>query len=70
MTQIARNVTELNEGFLRGKRYLILDRDTKYCEAFRSIPLREDVEVIRLPPRTPNSSALAERFVRSINPSV
>jgi hypothetical protein len=30
MTLIARNLTELNDGFLRGKRYLILDRDAKY----------------------------------------
>ena len=29
MTQIARNLTDPNDGFLRGKRYLILDRDTK-----------------------------------------
>ena len=66
MTQIARNVTDLNEGFLRGKRYLILDRDTKYCETFRGILSREGIEVIRLPPRTPNLNAFAERFVRSI----
>jgi hypothetical protein len=30
MTQIERNVTDVEEGFLRGTRYLILDRDTKY----------------------------------------
>jgi transposase InsO family protein len=66
MTQIARNVTDLNEGFLRSKRCLILDRDTKYCDAFRSILMREGIEVIRLPPRTPNLNAFAERFVRSI----
>jgi putative transposase len=66
MTQIARNVTDLNEGFLRRKRYLILDRDTKYCDAFRTILVREDIEVIRLPPRSPNLNAFAERFVRSI----
>jgi hypothetical protein len=44
----------VNEGFLCGKRHLILDRDTKYCDAFRSILVREGIEVIRLPPRTPN----------------
>ncbi|MET0498154.1 MAG: response regulator transcription factor [Steroidobacteraceae bacterium] len=31
MTQIARNLTDAESGFLRGARYLILDRDTK-CE--------------------------------------
>jgi len=45
---------------------LILDRDAKYCGAFCSILVREGIEVIRLPPRTPNWNAFAERFVRSI----
>ena len=66
MTQIARNLTDLDESFLCGKRHLILDRDTKYCDAFRSVLLREDIQVIRLPPRAPNLNAFAERFVRSI----
>jgi len=66
MTQIARNLTDLDDGFLRGKRYLILDRDTKYSDAFRSVLVREGVQVIRLPPRSPNLNAFAKRFVRSI----
>jgi transposase InsO family protein len=63
MTQIARNLTDPNDGFLRGKRYLILDRDTKYSDAFRSVLVREGIQVIRLPPRSPNLNAFAERFV-------
>jgi putative transposase len=66
MTQIARNLTDLDDGFLRGKRYLILDRDTKYSDAFCSVLVREGIHVIRLPPRSPNLNAFAERFVRSI----
>jgi putative transposase len=66
MMQIARNLTDLNDGFLRGKRYLILDRDTKYSDAFRSVLVREGIQVIRLPPQSPNLNAFAERFVRSI----
>jgi putative transposase len=66
MRQIARSLTDLNDGFLRGKRYLILDRDTKYSDAFRSVLVREGIQVIRLPPRSPNLNAFAERFVRSI----
>jgi transposase InsO family protein len=66
MMQVARNVTDVNEGFLRGKRYLLLDRDTKYSDAFRGILTREGIQVIRLPPRSPNLNAFAERFVRSI----
>lgn len=65
MVQIARNSTD-EDGFLRGKRYLILDRDAKYCEEFRRSLGREGLEVIRLPPRSPNLNAFAERFVRSI----
>jgi putative transposase len=66
MMQIARNVTDIDNGFLHGKRHLILDRDAKYSEAFRSILVREGIQVIRLPPRSPNLNAYAERFVRSI----
>jgi putative transposase len=66
MTQVARNLTDPEEEFLRSIRFLIMDRDTKYCDAFRSILVREGIEVIRLPPRTPNLNAFAERFVRSV----
>jgi putative transposase len=58
--------TDLNDSFLRGKRYLILDRDTKISDAFRSVFAREGIHVIRLPPRSPNLNAFAERFVRAI----
>jgi putative transposase len=34
MMQIARNLTDVDQGLLRGKRYLILDRDTKYSDPF------------------------------------
>jgi putative transposase len=66
MTQIARNLTDPDDGFLRGKRYLILDRDTKYSDAFGSVLIRDGIHVIRLPPKSPNLNAFAERFVRSI----
>jgi len=66
MTQIARNATDTHDGFLRDKRYLIMDRDTKYSDAFRGIITRAGTDVVRLPPRSPNLNAFAERFVRSI----
>ena len=66
MMQVARNLTDVDTGFLRGKRYLILDRDTKYSDAFRSLLVRDGIKIIRLPPRSPNLNAFAERFVRSI----
>ena len=66
MGQVARNVTDAENGFLRRKRYLILDRDTKYSAEFRNALDREGIHLIRLPPRSPNLNAFAECFVRSI----
>jgi putative transposase len=54
------------DGFLKGKRYLLMDRDTKYSESFRSMLKGADVEALRLPPKSPNLNAQIERFVRSI----
>jgi putative transposase len=65
MMQIWRNLTDEVDGFMCGKRYLILDRDTKYSDAFRSSLVRDGIELIRLPPRSPNLNAFAERFVLS-----
>jgi transposase InsO family protein len=63
---MAGQLTDAVDGILLGKRHLILDRDMKYCPAFRDFPKREGVEVIRLPPRSPNLNAYAERWVRSV----
>jgi transposase InsO family protein len=65
MKQVARNVTMDEWGFLSRRRYLILDRDTKYCAAFRKIIESAGVKIIRLPPMSPDLNAYAERFVRS-----
>jgi hypothetical protein len=56
MTQIARNITDAEDGFLRDTRYLILDWDTKYTDEFRNVLVREGMHLIRLPPRSPNAS--------------
>ena len=66
MKQIARNLTDTEDGFLNGKRYLIMDRDAKFCEAFREILKDEDVKPLRLPPRSPNLNANLERYFRSL----
>src|SRR3954464_15233428 len=36
MTQVARNLTDVDDGFLRGVHHLILDRDPVYTVAFSS----------------------------------
>ena len=66
MNQVARNLTDVSDGFLLNSRYLIMDRDTKYTEDFRGHLDREDVKPVRSPARAPNCNAYAERFVRSI----
>ena len=66
MKQVAKNLTDPFDGFLLGKRYLIMDRDTKFSDAFRKILEDEDVESVRLPPRSPNLNPHIERFMRSI----
>ena len=66
MQQIARNVTMDEWGFLEGRRYLIHDRDTKYTDAFRRLIKSSDVEPLKLPARSPNLNAYAERWVRSV----
>jgi len=64
--QIGRNLLDAEEGFLRGKRYLIIDRDPLYTGEFRQMLEAAGVKVLRLPPRSPDLNAFAERFVLSI----
>src|SRR5262249_40872425 len=66
MVQVARNLTYGDDGFLRGKRYLIQDRDPLYTNQFRETLASAGVRTIRLPARSPNLNAYAERFVRTI----
>jgi putative transposase len=66
MKQIARNLTAADEGFLVGKRYLLMDRDSKFGAAFRGILRDAGTKPVRLPPRSPNLNAQLERFWRSL----
>lgn len=64
--QAIRNLIDLDKGFLKDKRYLLMDRDAKYSEAFRFMLKGTDVEPVRLPPRSPNMNSHIERFMRSL----
>lgn len=59
-------MTDAVDGVLATKRFLILDRDKKFSDAFRSLLESAGVRVIFCAPRAPNCNAFAERFVRSI----
>jgi putative transposase len=65
MTQVARNLTDARDGFLRGIQYVIVDRDPLYTAPFRHLLRDSGVKPLRLPARSPHLNAFAERFVLS-----
>ncbi len=66
MLQMGRNLTDFEDGFLKDKRILIHDRDPLYTEKFRETLRAAGVRSLKLPKRSPNLDAVAERFVWSI----
>lgn len=66
MQRIGRHLTDGWDGFLLGKRFLIMDRDPLYTAAFRRLLRDSGVKPVPLPSRSPNLNSHAERFVLSI----
>ena len=66
MIQYARNLTDAEDGFLKGKRILIHDRDPLYTKKFRQTLRAAGVRTLKTPKQSPNLNAYAERFVWSI----
>jgi putative transposase len=67
MAQMARNLTDAFDGFLRAPvRYVLMDRDTKFTAEFQAILTAADVKPVLLPPKSPNCNAHLERFFRSL----
>jgi len=66
MAQVARNLTAEGDGFLRGKRFLILDRDSKFTDQFCEILANAGVEIVRTAYQAPDMNAIAERWVKSV----
>ena len=54
LEQIARNLTDYDDGFLKDKRYLIHDRDPLYTKKFQTILESSGLNCIKLPPKSPN----------------
>ena len=70
MTQVARNLTMAEWGFLTPGQHVIHDRDTKFCSTFRETLKAAGITPLTLPPRSPNLNAHAERWVRSVKEEV
>ncbi len=66
MAQMARNMSLAEMGFLNCCRYLLHDRDAKFCEAFTGILEAVGIKSVKLPPRSPNLNANLQRWHRSI----
>ncbi len=66
MKQVARELTNCEDGFLLNKKLILMDRDGKICPTFRDFLEIEGAKQLRLPPRSPNLNAYIERFMRSI----
>ena len=66
MKQTARELMNFEDGFLIGKRYLLMDRDGKFCPAFKAMLENEGVNPVLLPPKSPNLNAHLERFFGSL----
>jgi len=66
MTQMARNAVDETSGALRHSRYVLHDRDAKFCRAFADVLQSSGIQCLTLPARSPNLNAFAERWVRSV----
>jgi putative transposase len=65
MRQVARNITDCVDGFLKDYKYLIHDRGPQFSNAFKMILAGGGVKRVRLPRRSPNLNPFAERWVRT-----
>lgn len=64
--QVARNLTDCFDGFLRNHRFVICDRDSKFTDKSKSTLKDAGVDVTLCQYQAPNCKAYAERFVLSI----
>ena len=61
MDQIGGNLTDVVDGLLKGKRYLIHDRDPLFTVQFLKMLAETGVASVKLPPRMPTLNGLCGR---------
>ncbi len=66
MKQIARNLTDPVNGFLKDKKFLVHDWDKLFTKDFKSILRAGGVKCVKTTVACPNMNPFVERFVRSI----
>jgi len=66
MAQVARNLTDSEDGFLNGMEYFVCDRDPLFTKEFKKTLKDSGVHVIQTRVGTPEQNGYAERFVKSI----
>jgi len=66
MAQVARNLTDSVDGFLRNMQFLVVDNDVLFTKQFCSTLADAGVEVTRTAIRAPNMNAFAERWVQTV----
>jgi transposase InsO family protein len=66
MVQMARRAVDPIDGALLPVRFVLHDRDTKFCAAFQDTLRSAGVRPLTLPARSPNLNSFAERWVRTI----
>jgi transposase InsO family protein len=64
MLQYARNLTDAEDGFLKGKRIMIHDRDPLFTKKFQETLRMAGVRCLKIPRWSPNLNSFCESWIR------